>query len=154
MLHVPEISANLLSVYKMVCQGNEIVFNADGCHIYNSEKKLIVLIKPDNGTYKLKASPVYEKGLIARKSEIATSLLWHRRLGHVSAAKLKQMRDSAVIGVAFNDSGEIKRCEVCVLGKHAREPFPMSETRAKNILDLVHSDLCGPMRNKSAYSHR
>jgi hypothetical protein len=36
-------------------------------------------------------------------------------------------------------------CRGCALGKNAKGSFPSSENRSKGILDLVHSDLCGPM---------
>ena len=36
-------------------------------------------------------------------------------------------------------------CRVCALGKNVKNKFPSSHTRSKGILDLVHSDLCGPM---------
>ncbi len=37
-----------------------------------------------------------------------------------------------------------------VHGKHHRTPFPVrSETRAKGVLDLVHSDVCGKLSPKS-----
>ena len=36
-------------------------------------------------------------------------------------------------------------CTGCALGKNTKKSFPSSESRAKGILDLVHSDVCGPM---------
>lgn len=40
-------------------------------------------------------------------------------------------------------------CKGCVLGKNVNKPFPRSESRSKEILDLVHFDVCGPMPVKS-----
>ncbi|GKA91411.1 retrovirus-related pol polyprotein from transposon RE1 [Tanacetum coccineum] len=41
-------------------------------------------------------------------------------------------------------------CEGCALGKHHRKPFSKGVAwRAKEILELVHTDLCGSMRNPS-----
>lgn len=36
-----------------------------------------------------------------------------------------------------------------MLGKQAKATFPSSETRSKVVLDLVHSDICGPMLAES-----
>ena len=36
-------------------------------------------------------------------------------------------------------------CKGCALGKLAKSSFPNSDSKPKGILDLVHSDLCGPM---------
>jgi hypothetical protein len=40
-------------------------------------------------------------------------------------------------------------CKGCMLGKHAKVAFPSSEHRSKEILDLVHSDVCGSMSVES-----
>ncbi|KAK1421784.1 hypothetical protein QVD17_24412 [Tagetes erecta] len=41
-------------------------------------------------------------------------------------------------------------CEGCMLGKQSRDPFPTQSTsRASTSLELIHSDLCGPMRTPS-----
>ena len=39
-------------------------------------------------------------------------------------------------------------CKGCALGKNTKKPFTSSNTRSKEILDLIHSDVCGPMSNK------
>ena len=41
-------------------------------------------------------------------------------------------------------------CERCILGKHHREKFIYGVSyRAKKPLELVHTDLCGPMQTPS-----
>ena len=46
--------------------------------------------------------------------------------------------------------GEHFECEGCALGKQHREEFPVHENRRKReILELVHTDVCGPMQTKS-----
>ena len=36
-----------------------------------------------------------------------------------------------------------------MLGKNIKKAFPSSDNRAQGILDLVHSDVCGPMSSPS-----
>ena len=36
-------------------------------------------------------------------------------------------------------------CKGCALGKNVKKPYSGSSRRSKGILDLIHSDLCGPM---------
>lgn len=46
-------------------------------------------------------------------------------------------------------------CEGCVKGKHHREKFDQGEAwRAKHPLELVHTDLCGPMQAESIGGNR
>jgi hypothetical protein len=41
-------------------------------------------------------------------------------------------------------------CETCIEGKHQRTSFLKDEvTRASKLLELVHSDVCGPMKTTS-----
>ena len=36
-------------------------------------------------------------------------------------------------------------CEVCVMGKQHRKSFPKKSSRASQPLELVYSDVCGPI---------
>ena len=36
-------------------------------------------------------------------------------------------------------------CRGCALGKYTKTAFPSNDTRSKGVLNLIHSDLCGPM---------
>ena len=36
-------------------------------------------------------------------------------------------------------------CKGCAQRKKAKKTFPNTETKAKGILQIVHSDVCGPM---------
>jgi hypothetical protein len=40
-------------------------------------------------------------------------------------------------------------CKGCAIGKNIKKPFPSSNNRSKEILDLIHSDVCGLMPVKS-----
>ena len=37
-------------------------------------------------------------------------------------------------------------CELCLLGKMTKSPFTGSCERGQGLLDLVHTDVCGPFR--------
>eukprot|EP00253_Pinus_taeda_P012749 PITA_12749 len=41
----------------------------------------------------------------------------------------------------------------CALGKNTKRPFGSNASRSKEILDLTHSDVCGPMTPKSLGGH-
>ena len=40
-------------------------------------------------------------------------------------------------------------CKRCALGKNTKKSFSRSKNRSKGILDLIHSDICGPMSSPS-----
>ena len=74
----------------------------------------------------------------------------HRRFGHVGKDALRHLPKN-VRGVDSVDSpeNEDEPCEGCAWGKSTRLPFPPSEKRATEPLELVHTDLDGPMRTQA-----
>jgi transposase InsO family protein len=40
-------------------------------------------------------------------------------------------------------------CKGCALGKNIKKPFPSSNKRSEEIVDLIHSNVCDPMLVKS-----
>jgi hypothetical protein len=48
----------------------------------------------------------------------------------------------------------LKRCEACILGKHNKQLFHDSTLRACRKLELIHSDLCGPMSVAFAFGNK
>ena len=41
---------------------------------------------------------------------------------------------------------ENAKCEACIYGKQSQESFSTSSWRANMLLQLVHSDVCGPLQ--------
>ena len=75
---------------------------------------------------------------------ISLSDLWHRRLAHLHYRALPSL-GKMVTGLPKIHVEHDGICRGCALGKNAKRSFPSSDSRSKEILDLVHSDLCGPM---------
>ena len=74
--------------------------------------------------------------------------LWHRRLGHRNAADLRRLGELGV-GVPANlRMGGV--CDTCEVSKHTQRSFPkVAKHRATKPLQLVHTDLLGPMESES-----
>lgn len=147
-LCIPNLTTNLLSVSQLIKNNNSVSFSDNQCMIYNSKKELVAVAHLVEGVYKLDLcyTPLKTKCLLARDS----ASLWHRRLGHINTNDLNKMKNGAVEGVSYADSHEVTKsnCVVCCEGKQSRLPFPTG-TRATKVLEIVHSDVCGPMETKS-----
>ena len=72
---------------------------------------------------------------------ISDSTLWHRRMGHTHQCMIKHLRKSTEGGPHQTTDAPQGACEGCEKGKSKRLPFPASKSRAKQPLNLVHSDL-------------
>ncbi|KAM2036667.1 hypothetical protein ACFX16_039588 [Malus domestica] len=102
----------------------------------------------ENRCYPLSLRP--EKQLVLKTSFAHCSLTWHRRLGHLYFGGIKKLKDNDMVhGLPYLDEYD-KVCEGCQYGKQHRERFPSGQAqRAGAPLELVHVDLCGPMRIES-----
>ncbi len=77
------------------------------------------------------------------------AMLWHERLGHLNIASLKDL-DAMVDGMNLKEMLLHHICEGCVKGKHQRTSFPKDgATRASQLLEIVHTDVCGLMKTTS-----
>lgn len=146
--YIPNLCANLLSVSQMVKNGNSLVFDESECKIYNSKKDLVAKATMCNNMYKLNRASQSMSLAVSDKSNNSKEFLWHRRLGHAGAEKLRQLNNSVTNGVDF-PSVNFNLCEICLKGKHSRSAFKDIGTRATELLQVIHSDVCGPMNVKS-----
>ena len=72
--------------------------------------------------------------------------LWHQRMAHVNAGGIRDMVKNGVVeGVNLDLKSDASECTACVYGKSTRAPVPrQGGSRSSKILDLVHTDVCGP----------
>ena len=80
--------------------------------------------------------------------------LWHLRLGHLGTQNLQRM-SRLVDGLQDVDltPSTPNICEGCLYGRQCQQPFEDSETQ-RLLLELVHSDLLGPIRTPTLKGSR
>ena len=140
---VPELKGNLLSVTELTEKGFEVLFLKDICKIMLDGKTVAVGDKVKK-LYKLRQVDKRISVVSGVRSECIHS--WHQLLGHRNIEAIKLMSKLAD-GVKIKGCNCKFTCEVCIRGKMARMPFPQkSLTTSKNVMDLVHTDVCGPMQ--------
>lgn len=143
-LHVPNICANLMSVSQMAKHGKTLVFDKENCRIFDENADLLATAPLVDDLYTLNNA---SKQTATAFTAIADANLWHRRMGHACEKNLLQIK-SSVIGINFLN-GSIDQCTVCTQGKQTRTSFKHEGTRASEILQLIHTDVCGPMSTSS-----
>ncbi|KAL0294646.1 UNVERIFIED_CONTAM: hypothetical protein Sradi_6875100 [Sesamum radiatum] len=73
--------------------------------------------------------------------------IWHARLGHISQNRIKRLVDSKSLEI--DDLDHLPACESCLRGKMTLKPFVGQSTLVSGLLDLIHSDVCGPLNTKA-----
>ena len=146
-LLVPTLSHSLLSVSKASEAGKVTRFDNSGCEILNERNQVIAFATRVGNLYCLEFCRNVQRANVAEKNK---ERLWHRRYGHLSERKLQEMAKSDLVRkLDYNSSKTIGFCETCIGGKHHRTKFDSSQTQSKELLELVHSDVCGKISEKS-----
>ena len=71
----------------------------------------------------------------------------HRELGHLNFKYIRAMiNENPDIGIELNKSKPESECHVCRITKSTADVHPRGHKKAQTAGELIHSDLCGPMR--------
>lgn len=138
-LYVPDLSTSLLSVSQIIKNKCNIKFDSKGCTIFNKDNVEVASATLVNNMYRLNVASV--QAFISETND--DFYLWHQRMGHLNFSDLKKLEEQAE-GVKLSPSTDMT-CISCIEGKQARLPFTSAGSRASALLELVHSDVCGPM---------
>jgi len=146
-LHVPSLNQNLLSVltltskhnFRVVIESNTMEFILQGLpRFYASVGAERVAFLNGNTVPQAEiASPAQDTGYE----------LWHRRFGHISPTRLKALVEHGMVSNLSLPSvpASLPVCPACMDGKQTRDPFPQLASRRSIPLQLIHSDLHGPL---------
>jgi hypothetical protein len=143
-LYVPELGVNLLSLGVLVEKGLNVIFNSKTCLI-RREKTVIA-----EGRNQRKI-PIFQARFQrpTRANALYTvkdPYIWHERLGHIGPAALENL-PKAVTGCEFDKTIKTytDNCEICIKAKTTATISRKPSTPSTTYLELVHSDLCGPI---------
>ena len=161
-LHIPEATENLISVRHATNNGLDFKFTSTACEIWRNAAKLASTSCNGDSIYYLDGwitpeqqqqsahSAMKTPPLLAHTAK-ETPLLWHKRYAHLGFGGLSKLKSSNMVtGIhttttEFQAAGEGSLCEACVLGKQHRLPFTASGTSSSRPLQLLHTDVCGPL---------
>ena len=150
-LHDPELRYQLLAVPTFDKSGLTTSFHSKRCWISKGSKLLATATMTGN-LYKLDIRNDSETALLANTAE-----LWHLRLAHIQPSTIIEMAESKIVqGLERSTSCKSdKNCSGCVLGKARRTLIPkQSQSRSTQLLQLVHSDVNGPLETQSLRGSR
>ena len=104
-----------------------------------------------NDIYVLKSelTPSRSYGRTGPSANVSSALrsecpfLWHRRLGHLNPTYMTKLMQTTETGIRFRgDNIKNLNCKICTQGKYQKQPYLGSESRASELIELVHSDVC------------
>ena len=100
----------------------------------------------ENSLLDLDRSDTHIHNIDAKRCKVnndSVTCLWHCRLGHIGVKCMKKLHKdgfSESLGYESFDA-----CEPCLLGKMTKTPFFGTMERVTDLLEIIHTDVCGPM---------
>ena len=143
--HVPDIRLNLISASKLDDDGFCNIFS-NGQWKLTKGAMVVARGKKSSTLYLLHARLF--KDVVNAVENMSETELWHQRLSHMSEKGMALLVKKNLLSGMM--STHLQKCAHCLAGKQNRVSFKSHpSSRQQNILDLVHSDLCGPMKTST-----
>ena len=142
---VPSLSQNIVSPSCLMKDGYSFASKDNGCVISKNDM-FVASASIVNGLFilNLEDAPVYNiSAKRPRLNELSPTYMWHCRLGHISENRMKRLHSDGLLTLFDFESYET--CEACLLGKMTKMPFTGFPERVADLLELIHTDVCGPM---------
>ncbi|UYV78679.1 hypothetical protein LAZ67_16002366, partial [Cordylochernes scorpioides] len=148
-LYVPNVRRNLLSVSSMENKGKIINFANRRAQVFDSENRIVAIAHDENGLYVMKGRVILPNAELfnsQKSSRKQTLELWHQRFCHVNNDAIERMAKGGLVKGLEISSMDRSLCDDCCVAKSTKEPHkPIRNIRSKRPLELVHTDICGPM---------
>ena len=155
-LHVPDFGYSLLSVPKIAANGLKVEFGNSKCIIKQGPNVVA-------SATLIKNMYVLDQFESVASAHVASLQTWHERLAHVHTQGIASMiQNDVVSGInvpksdVHSTTNEKSNCDsvtcaACVYGKATRAVIPKTRSTGRALfpLQLVHSDICGPLEKQS-----
>ncbi|KAJ9552638.1 hypothetical protein OSB04_016683 [Centaurea solstitialis] len=150
---VEGLGHNLFSIGQFCDKDLEVGFKKRRCVVKTESGKELLVGTRRRNLYKIDLRDVKAKNTLCLLSKASNqqSILWHRRLSHLNFKGLnKLVIGNLAIGIPDLRFQQDHLCSACQLGKMKRASHTSKlEHGTEKPLQLIHMDLCGPMRVQS-----
>jgi hypothetical protein len=154
-LYVPSLRRNIISVASLEDDSYECLFGNNKCTIKFDD--VIIGLAPHRGMlYMLSLNdfPVMnvcdvtnKRRRITTSDNETSSKLCHCRLGHISRGRMERLiKEEILAPLDFSDLGHYIEC---IKGKYVKHIKRTGATRSSGVLEIIHTDICGPFNVKS-----
>ena len=135
-LCIPSFKQDIFSVKSAVDNGITVNFSPDGSELVTPNGTQFSFIEKGN---------LYYLNNVSNQSVVKTRSLkeWHQVLGHCNIKDVLNL-ENVVDGMKIVDKNNFT-CDSCIKGKMSEYRNRTPDDKAKNVLDLVHCDLAGPI---------
>lgn len=143
--YIPSLCNNIISLGQLSEEGNKVILSGEHLWVYDKERVLLMKVKRSmNRLYKIIIDSRESSCFLSKCDE--SSWLWHSRLGHVNFKAMTMMSSNQMVQGLPTIKQPSEVCPGCLMSKQTRRLFPsQANYSSKEVLELVHGDLCGPI---------
>nr|GEV25069.1 retrotransposon protein, putative, Ty1-copia subclass [Tanacetum cinerariifolium] len=109
---------------------------------------------PSNGIYEIDMhdlvpndNSIYNVSNKRTKHNLDSTYLWHCCLAYISNKRIKKLQQEGCLRSIDDESSD--QCVSCLSGKMTRKSFLRHLERVTDLLGIIHTDVCGPLRHIS-----
>lgn len=146
-MYVPDLNMNLLSVSAITNKDGVVTFTKDKVIIESNNQEIIAESKTGSGLYEVNLQNGRKIKSCLTKNTVDEAKMWHQRLGHMGKSNMKKLLKISE-GMSLTESdieSMTETCDVCMKSKQTGNSFENSRTRANRLLEIIHTDVCGPI---------
>ncbi|GKA12243.1 retrovirus-related pol polyprotein from transposon TNT 1-94 [Tanacetum coccineum] len=151
--YVEGLNHNLFSVGQFCYVDLEVAFRKSTCYIRDLKRNDLLTSSHDTDLYSITLQNTTSPNPICLMAKASSSQawLWHRRLTHLNFDTINLLsKYDIVTGLPKLKFVKDHLCSSCELGKAKGKYFKTKITlSSKRWLQIIHMDLCGPMRVES-----
>ncbi|GJT13005.1 retrotransposon protein, putative, ty1-copia subclass [Tanacetum coccineum] len=148
--YAPSITRGVISVSRLYedgivnCFVNNTIQVSTNNMIYFSSIPRDDIFEIDLSNSYANESSMYVVSKKRAKLDLDSALLWHCLLGHISKKHNNKLQHDGLLN--STDLRSFEKCIPCMSGKMARKPYTHQVERAKDLLGLIYTDVCGPFK--------
>jgi transposase InsO family protein len=147
-MYVPEYSRNLVSVKRLCDGGATIDFGRHARLVTANGTNFPFVVRDNLYSLQVRTSTRGQQDAAEFAMTSQTLTRWHERLGHNNKQDVAALQKK-VEGMKVTQDDE-QTCNPCVVQKAKRAPMKKTwGTRSQATLDIVHSDILGPLHEES-----
>nr|GEX10082.1 retrovirus-related Pol polyprotein from transposon TNT 1-94 [Tanacetum cinerariifolium] len=148
--YVEGLGHNLFSV-RQFCDGDlEVAFRSKTCYVRNLEGDDLLTGGRESNLYNISIFVMTASSPVCLMSKAASTMswLWHHRLSHLNFGTINDLTILDLVdGLPKFKYEKDHLCSACEMGKSKKASHPPKLVSSDNSkLELLHMDLCGPMR--------
>ncbi|KAJ9544944.1 hypothetical protein OSB04_024651 [Centaurea solstitialis] len=151
--YVEGLSHNLLSIGKFCDKKLEVNFRETRCCVrtYDGQELIEGTRRSNLYTVNFRKQRPFTEVCLLSKATFNQNVLWHRRLSHLNYATINQLAKTGLVtGLPSLRFTKEQLCSACEMGKIKKSSHKLKvEHNTSKPLQLLHMDLCGPMRVQS-----